>query len=101
MARWQPSQPDDFVTALVERIACRTAELLREQTTAEASDPWMDTTEAAAYLHVSPSRLRALAAAGTIGSEQDGPSCKRYYRRSDLDRWRQSGGARSRAPRAV
>jgi hypothetical protein len=33
-----------------------------------------------------------LAAERAIPSEQEGPGCKLYFRRSDLDAWRQSGG---------
>jgi excisionase family DNA binding protein len=36
--------------------------------------------------------LRKLAAEKAIPSEQDGPNCKLYFRRSDLDAWRLAGG---------
>ena len=54
-------------------------------------DRWLDTRSAARYVGLHHDTLRKLAA-GAIPSEQDGPACKRYYRRSDLDRWRESGG---------
>ena len=34
--------------------------------------------------------LRKLAAESAIPSEQDGPNCKLYFRRSDLDAWRRT-----------
>lgn len=57
-----------------------------------ADDPWMDTKRAARYLGVHPDTLGKLAAARTIPFEQDGPGCKRWFRTSDLDRWRANGG---------
>ena len=77
---------------LVEPIARRIVELLREQHAAEPVDSWYGSSEAARYLGVNRDALRKLAAAGAIPSEQDAPGCKRYFRRSQLDRWRESGG---------
>lgn len=57
------------------------------------ADDWLDSTEAAIYLRLSRDRLGKLASAGHIPSEQEGPGCKRYFRRSALDRWREFGGA--------
>lgn len=92
MAGWQPSHGDDFLAALAEITARRVVELLRDREAAQAPDRWLSTAEAAAYLGMSRDTLRKLAAAGQIPSEQDGPNCKRHYRRSELDGWRQSGG---------
>lgn len=58
-------------------------------------DSWMTTDEVAQYLAIGKSEVHRLAAAGTLPSEQDGPGCKRYFRRSDLDDWRSSGGRRT------
>lgn len=55
-------------------------------------DPWMDTKGAASYLGMHPDTLGKLAAARAIPYEQDAPGCKRWFRRSDLDRWRANGG---------
>ena len=83
----------------VEPIARRVAELLREN---EAAGPvWLDSRDAAEYLGVNRDTLRKLAAAGAIPSEQDGPSCKRYFRRDELDQWRQSGGKPARLRRVA
>ncbi len=77
---------------LVEPMARRVVELLREHDATDADGSWLDSAEAARYLGVSRDTLRKLAAAGQMPSEQDGPRCKRYFRRSDLDAWRQGGG---------
>jgi len=88
---------DDPLEALAERlaepIARRVVELLHRQEASEAADPWLDTAAAAEYLGVNRDTLRKRAAARAIPSEQDGPGCKRYFRRSDLDSWRERGGA--------
>jgi excisionase family DNA binding protein len=86
---------------LVEPMARRVVELLRERDPADPVDPWLDGSEAADYLGVSRDRLRKFAAAGAIPSEQDGPGCKRYFRRSALDRWRESGGQPAHLRRAA
>jgi len=60
---------------------------------AATEDRWLDLRAAAAYLGMHRDTLRKLAAAGAISSEQDGPGCKRYFRKSVLDAWRESGGS--------
>ena len=59
---------------------------MRERDAAEPIDPWYGSAEAAQYLGMNRDTLRKLATAGAIPSEQDAPGCKRYFRRSDLDR---------------
>jgi excisionase family DNA binding protein len=49
---------------------------------------WLDTRDAADYLGVHRDTVRRLAAERTIPSEQEGPGCKLFFRRSDLDAWR-------------
>ena len=55
-------------------------------------DEWFDSRHAAEYLGVHRDTLRKLAAERAIPSEQDGPGGKLYFRRSDLDAWRNGGG---------
>jgi excisionase family DNA binding protein len=55
-------------------------------------DEWIDSRHAAEYLGVHRDTLRKLAAERAIPTEQDGPNWKLYFRRSDLDAWRRSGG---------
>jgi excisionase family DNA binding protein len=56
----------------------------------------MDAHVAAAYLGIHRDTLRKLAAQRAIPVHQDGPRCKLYFRRGELDEWRQSGPARRR-----
>lgn len=81
---------DEFISQLAERVATRVAE--RATTPASGADEWFDSRHAADYLGIHRDTLRKLAAERAIPSEQDGPGCKLYFRRSDLDAWRQSGG---------
>jgi hypothetical protein len=55
------------------------------------TDEWMDSRAAAEYLgfpsvHV----LHKLTSARTIPFHQDGPGCKCWFKRSELDAWRAS-----------
>ncbi len=51
------------------------------------------TSPAAERLGIHPDTLRKRAKAGLVPFEQDGPGCRMYFRPSDLDAWRHSGGA--------
>ena len=87
-----------LLDALIDQLARRLAERLAAATSrSQAGEPngedeWLDSRHAAAYLGVHRDTLRKLAAERAIPSEQDGPNCKLYFRRSDLDSWRQTGG---------
>jgi excisionase family DNA binding protein len=81
---------DEFISQLAERVATRVAE--QANTSAAGGGDWFDSRHAADYLGIHRDTLRKLAAERAIPSEQDGPGCKLYFRRSDLDAWRQSGG---------
>jgi excisionase family DNA binding protein len=82
------------VSQLVDRLAERIAFALAERLSADDGDgdDWLDSRHAAEYLGLHRDTLRKLAAERTIPSEQDGPGCKLYFRRSDLDAWRRCGG---------
>jgi len=75
---------------LAELVAERLAALTQD------ADAWLDTYEAAAYLGVHCDTVRRLAAERTVPSEQKGPGCKLFFRRSDLDAWRCSDRRRVR-----
>jgi hypothetical protein len=65
-------------------------------------DAWMTAREAAAYLgFASVHPLHKLTAARTIPFAQDAPGCRLFFKRSDLDDWRRSGGLRPVASDAV
>jgi excisionase family DNA binding protein len=86
-----------LLDALIDQIAARVVERLAgvtnlPQAGQATGDDWLDSRHAAEYLGVHRDTLRKLAAERAIPSEQDGPGCKLYFRRSDLDAWRRSGG---------
>lgn len=81
---------DEFISQLAERVAERMAE--QAVVPAGNTDEWLDSRHAAEYLGVHRDTLRKLAAERSIPSEQDGPGCKLFFRRSDLDAWRRNGG---------
>ena len=64
--------------------------------TDQPPDEWMDARAAAVYLGIHRDTLRKLAAERAVPVHQDGPGCKLYFRRDELDDWRRSG----RAPRS-
>jgi excisionase family DNA binding protein len=81
---------DELLAHLADLIAERVA--ARFAVAKQAPEEWTDTRGAAAYLGVHRDTVRRLAAERAIPSEQEGPRCKLFFRRSDLDAWR--SGAR-------
>ena len=79
---------------LLDHIADRLAAVIADRLVVsdERSDERFDSRHAAEYLGVHRDTLRKLAAERAIPSEQDGPGCKLYFRRCDLDAWRHGGG---------
>jgi hypothetical protein len=77
---------EDTLDALVQRLA----PLLREQLalTGPRDDGWLDAKRAADYLSISANAIHRLTSARQIPFEQDGPGCKCWFRRSELDTWR-------------
>lgn len=90
--------PSSLIDALIDQLAQRVAERLAttgaslQTSEPNGQDEWFDSRHAADYLGVHRDRLRKLAAERAIPSEQDGPGCKLYFRRADLDTWRRAGG---------
>jgi excisionase family DNA binding protein len=83
-----------FVAQLVDQLADRVAAAVVDRIADGVSggEEWYDSRHAAEYLGLHRDTLRKLAAERTIPAEQDGPGCKLFFRRSDLDAWRRSGG---------
>ena len=81
-----------IIDQLADRIATAIADRLASSPDATGVGEWLDSRRAAEYLDVHRDTLRKLAAERAIPSEQEGPGCKLYFRRSDLDSWRRSGG---------
>ena len=79
---------------LLDHIADRLAAVITDRLVVsdDRADEWFESLHAAEYLGVHRDTLRKLAAERAIPSEQDGPGCKLYFRRSDLDAWRRGGG---------
>ena len=81
--------------ALVDKLAARVAAAVVEHLGRASSDhsaEWLDSRSAAEYLGVHRDTLRKLAAERAIPVHQDGRGCKLFFRRSDLDEWRDRGG---------
>jgi excisionase family DNA binding protein len=88
----EASAVEMLVAQLADRVAAMVVDRLGSADKASAADEWFDSRHAAEYLGVHRDTLRKLAAERAIPSEQDGPGCKLYFRRSELDAWRQAGG---------
>jgi excisionase family DNA binding protein len=87
----------DSVPTLIDQILGRLADLVLDRlmqqsaaSTDDATGGWMDTRGAAAYLGIHRDTVRKLAAQRAIPTHQDGPRCKLYFRRDELDEWRRS-----------
>ena len=86
---------DQIFESLISHLADRvTAAVVARLGSPDAGSEaeWLDSRHAADYLGVHRDTLRKLAAERAIPSEQDGPGCKLFFRRSDLDAWRAGGG---------
>ena len=71
-----------FVDAVADIVEQR--QLAR---TPETAPEWMSVESAARYLDVSPERVRKLVARRTIPHYQEGPGCRVFLRRRELDEW--------------
>ena len=90
---------DDALEALAERLAPRLAGKLVPAQRSE--DGWLDAKQAAAYIGLSSHALHKLTAARAIPFEQDGPGCKTWFKRSELDAWRRGAWRRTRLGRVA
>lgn len=83
----------DLGEEMIERIALRAAELLREGKSAKDEDGWLrGADKIAAYIDSPRSRVYALVSARRIPVHHDGSAL--IARRSDLDAWLRAGGGR-------
>jgi excisionase family DNA binding protein len=82
--------------AAAAELADLLAPYLRPRTdTGQPDDGWLDTKRAAEYLGLTTSGLHKLTSARLIPFEQDGPNCRCWFKRSELDAWRERGGTRA------
>lgn len=75
-----PAMLDAIADLVEERVLGRLA-------TAEAAAEWLSIETAARYLDVSPERVRKLVARRAIPHYQEGPGCRVFLRRRELDEW--------------
>jgi excisionase family DNA binding protein len=87
----KPSTLDAVIDDIAERVASAVVAQLTANQDAEVGE-WLDSCQAAEYLGLHRDTLRKLAAERAIPTHQDGPGCKLFFRRSDLDEWRRAGG---------
>jgi excisionase family DNA binding protein len=80
-----------LISHLAEQVTAAVVARLGGSVAGSESE-WLDSRHAADYIGIHRDTLRKLAAERTIPSEQDGPGCKLYFRRADLDAWRGGGG---------
>ena len=80
-----------LVDKLVARVAAAVVEHLGRASNDDAAE-WLDSRSAAEYLGVHRDTLRKLAAERAIPVHQDGRGCKLFFRRTDLNEWRDRGG---------
>ena len=81
--------------ALVDKLVARVAAAVVEHLGRASSDDsgeWLYSRSAAEYLGIHRDTLRKLAAERAIPVHQDARGCKLFFRRSDLDEWRDKGG---------
>jgi hypothetical protein len=83
---------DSALDVLAARLAPRLA-ARSEEAPPRSEDVWWIAAQAATYLGLSVNALHKLTAARMIPFEHEGPGCKLYFRRSELDAWRRAGGA--------
>jgi hypothetical protein len=77
----------------LERLAERLAPRLEGHMPAATEDGWLNAGDAASHLGLSVDALHKLTAARAIPFEQEGPGCRLWFRRSELERWRRGGGS--------
>ena len=61
----------------------------------QPDDGWLDTKRAAEYLGLTTSGLHKLTAGRRIPFEQDGPGCRCWFKRCELDAWRERGSTKT------
>jgi excisionase family DNA binding protein len=69
--------------------------------TVEPWPEWMSAETAARYLDITVERIRKLKERGRIPYHQEGPGCRVFFKRTDLDAWMEKhrrGGDASQAP---
>ncbi len=82
------SLDDQALDALADLLAPKLEQRLKPVV---IEDGWLDAKRAAAYVGLSVTALHKLTAERAIPFEQEGPGCKCWFKRSELDEWRRTG----------
>jgi excisionase family DNA binding protein len=78
--------------ASLDRLADRVAKKLAPLFSTSAADVgWLTTRQAAEYLGLTAAALHRHTAARTISFVQDAPGGRCWFKRADLDQWRERG----------
>ena len=91
---------DELITAIADRIADAVAVRIA-RAPGDVVPEWLDSRGAADYLGLHPDTVRKLAAERAIPAVQDGPGCKLFFLRQDLDEWRRAGGRAAHLSSAI
>jgi excisionase family DNA binding protein len=84
----------------IDRLAAGIASRLPSTSdTAAAADGWLSSRQAAEYLGITLAALHRLTASRRIPFSQDRPGARCWFRRGDLDAWRQEGAQGPQTPR--
>ena len=75
---------DETLQQLVEAVVAR---VRAELEPSEQRQEWLSVESAARYLDVGVERVRKLAAGRDLPYYQEGPGCRVFFRRSELDAW--------------
>jgi excisionase family DNA binding protein len=89
-----PDTLDGLTDAVADRIAPLLMSALVERLALIAHDKWLDSREAADYLAISLDTLHRLTSARDIPFVQDQAGGRLYFRRAELDQWRETSVSR-------
>jgi excisionase family DNA binding protein len=79
---------DAVLDQLADELAARLAARIPQ---AQPNDDcWLDTEQAASYLSLPVSTIHKLTAGELIPFSQNGPRARCYFKRSELDEWREA-----------
>lgn len=79
---------DAALDQLADRLAARLLSRFPER---QGEDGWLDATAAASYLGISTTALHKLTSARRLTFSQSAPGGRCYFRRADLDAYREQG----------
>lgn len=92
LASLQPDDVNALSHAVLSRLAERLAPYLADVVAAPEPNGWLDFDGALQYLGMTKGTLYKLTSARTIPFQQDGPGCKLWFLRPELEEWRQNSG---------